>query len=350
MVRRRAQWGWIGWGGAALALSLAASEAHAGGPLYVRTDGTPLKWSTTGPVQFSPDGGNLGLWNNATAVAGVGEAANRWGPDLATSALTFSNAGGIPGDGDVNTASEFYALYGECEDGISPVIFDADGSLFAALGLPSAVIAFAGPECYIPATGTLTQGLAAFNGKWYDGNPANGELSQAELKGVLVHEFGHWLNLDHSQVNGQYFLGDADPGFTAFGQPPRSSVEVMFPFAIGGATTPRKDDVAAISRLYPAGGFSAAPGAITGTTWYQNGSTAFQGANVIARNIADPHNDAVSGVSGRPYATPATVGSYELPGLTSGASYAVEMVNVNPRFTGGSRLGPLDPPATILGP
>ena len=100
MVRRRAQWGWIGWGGAALALSLAASEAHAGGPLYVRTDGTPLKWSTTGPVQFSPDGGNLGLWNNATAVAGVGEADNRWGPDLATSALTFSNAGRIPGDGD----------------------------------------------------------------------------------------------------------------------------------------------------------------------------------------------------------------------------------------------------------
>ncbi len=346
----RMSWNWIIFQSLIFLLSFAAPVAYAGGPLVVKTDGTPLKWSTTNPVPFSPDGGNLGLWDNATAVTNVLEAFNDWGPDISTSALTFSNAGPIPGDGNVNTVAEFNALDGNCADGISPVIFDADGSLFSALGLPTNIIAFAGPECYIPATGTITQSFAAFNGKWFDGNSANGELTLSEFKGVLVHEFGHWLNLDHSQVNGQYFLGDSDPGFSTFGPPPLSSVEVMFPFAIGGATTPRKDDVAAISRLYPTGGFGTTTGTITGTIFLPNGVTPFQGADVIARNISDPYNDAISNVSGSPYASPSSVGSYELPGLTDGASYSVEIVNVNSQFTGGSGVGPLDPPQQIPGP
>jgi hypothetical protein len=333
-----------------LFLILTASVVHAGEPLSVLADGTPLKWSATSPVPFSPDGGNLGLWNNTTAVANALEAFNRWGPDISTSALTFSNAGPIPGDGDINTLQEFSARYGNCTDEISPVIFDADGSLFSALGLPSNVIAFSGPECYVPATGTITQGVAAFNGKWLDGNSSNGELTQSQFKGILVHEFGHWLNLGHSQVNGHYFLFDTDPGFVAFGPPPLSSVEVMFPFAIGGATTPRKDDVAAISRLYPAGGFGTITGTITGTIFLPNEVSPFEGADVIARNIVDPYNDAVSNVSGRPYAPPALIGEYELPGLSNNAAYSIEMVNVNPQFTGSSGVGPLDPPQPMPGP
>jgi len=334
------------WASGAFALCLAWSPAFAGGPLNVRpSDGAPYRWSTASPIQYWTDGGNLGLWSNATALANVQQAFNRWGPDLPTSALTFLRAGGIPGDGNVNTVAEFAALDGVC-DGISAAIFDADGSLFAALGL-SGVIGFAGPDCGNSATATLTEATAAFNGKYFDGNLANGELTEAEFNGLLVHEFGHWLNLDHSQTNGHYFMGDTDPGFTAFGPPPLSSVEIMFPFAIGGATTPRKDDIASISRLYPAVGFSTSTGAITGTIRYPNGITPFQGADVIARNVADPYNDAVSNVSGAPLATPSSVGAFELPGLTAGASYSVEMVNVRSDFTGGSSVGPVDPPAVI---
>ncbi len=327
---------------------LVASTAYAGGPLVVQTNGVPYKWSTATPAPYSIDGGSLGLWNNATAVANTVQAFDRWGPDLPTSALTFASAGGIPGDGDVNTAAEFLALDSGC-DGISPVIFDANGSLFAALGLPSGYIGFAGPVC--AEGGTITESLAAFNGKWFDGNPTNGELTEDEFEATFVHEFGHWLNLDHSQTNGHYFFsGETDPGFAAFGPPPLASVEIMFPFAIGGATIPQKDDVAAVSRMYPAPGFAATTGAITGTIRYPNGSTPFQGANVIARNVANPYYDAVSNVSGRPYDAPSTVGAYELPALADGASYAVEMVNVRSNFTGGSSVGPLDPPAVIPAP
>ncbi len=331
-----------------LALCLAASPAHAGGPLIVQFSGAPYKWSTTGPIPYSTDGGSLGLWSNATALANAAQAFNRWGPDLPTSILTFSSAGSIPGDGDVNTVAEFVALDGNCADGISPVIFDANGTLFAALGLPSSVIAIAGPDCAVG--GTIVQSFAAVNGKWYDGNSGNGELTEDELKGVLVHEFGHWLNLDHSQTNGHYFMSDVDPGFTAFGPPPLASVEIMFPFAIGGATVPQKDDVAAVSMMYPASGFASTTGTITGTIRYPNAITPFLGANVIARNVADPYYDAVSNVSGRPYAIPSSLGEYELPGLTAGASYSVEMVNVRSNFTAGSSVGPLDPPAVIPAP
>lgn len=337
----------IGFGGVALTLSLLASTVQAGGPLNVRPDGVPYRWSTSGPIQYWTDGGTLGLWSNATALANVQQAFNRWGPDLPTSALTFSRVGSIPGDGDVNSAAEFNAIDGAC-DGISAVVFDANGALFAALGLPSSLIGFAGPDCGNTSTATLTEATAAFNGKWYDGNGANGELSEAQFKGLLVHEFGHWLNLDHSETNGHYFMSDTDPGFTAFGAPPLSSVEIMFPFAIpGAATTPGKDDIAAISRLYPSPTFSTSTGSITGTIRYPNGVTPFRGANVIARNIVDPFNDAVSNVSGAPFGVPSSAGAYELPGLTPGASYAVEMVNVRSDFTGGSSVGPVDPPVVI---
>ncbi|HEX9756175.1 MAG TPA: hypothetical protein VGB26_00070 [Nitrospiria bacterium] len=327
----------------------------AGNPFLPRSNGNPYLWDTSNPLPFHPDGGNLGLWNNTTAVANTLEAFDRWGPDISTSSLTFSNAGGIPGDGDVNTVAEFNALDGNCADNISPVIFDANGSLFSALGLPSGVIAFAGPDCGIDATGEITEGIAVINGKWFDGNPTNGELTEDDFKGTLVHEFGHWLNLDHSQVNGHYFLGDSDVGFdefaTGFGPPPLSSVEIMFPLIFSGAaSTPRIDDVATVSRMYPSGGFGASTGTITGTIYLPNGVTPFQGADVIARNVVDPYNDAVSNVSGDLFSAPASVGFYEIPGLTAGGNYSLEISNVNPQFTAGSSVGELDPPATIPGP
>ena len=331
-------------------------EAQAGGPGGVIADGTPVKWDTAGLLTFHVDGGGLGQWNNATAVSNVTEAFDRWGPDLPTSIIDFSPPGSIPvGDGDIDTASEFnQVLNSFCSgppNGFNPVIFDDDGSLFSAYGFPSNVIAIASP-CWYTATGEIFEGLAAFNGKFFDGNPVF-ELTEEEFKGTLVHEFGHWLNLDHSQTNGNYFRIDTDPGFDEFipifGPPPPSSVEVMFPFAIGGSSVPVKDDIAAISRLYPAGGFGSSTGTIKGTIFLSDGLTPFKGANIIARNVLDPYNDAVSNVSGKPFASPTSNGEYELPGLTDGASYSVEMINVDPDFDGASSVGPLDPPAPIPG-
>jgi hypothetical protein len=128
----------------------------------------------------------------------------------------------------------------------------------------------------------------------------------------------------------------------------------MFPFALNGmGSGPRRDDAVAISTLYPAASFATSTGTITGTILRSDGTTAFQGADVISRNVADPFADAVSNVSGARFSTgaPAALkGRYELRGLTPAASYAVEVVRVNSQFTGGSRVGPLSPPVSLPGP
>jgi len=276
----------------------------------------------------------------------VQDAFDRWGPDLASTALTFSDGGGsLSGDGDVDTAAELIALEFNCADGLSPVVFDADGSLFAALGIPASVIGFASPECALG--GTITEALAALNGNCFDGDAFDGcELSEAEFRGSITHEFGHWLNAGHTQVNGQFFLGDTnDAGFGAYGSPSLADVQLMFPFAFtGAATVPQSDDVAAMSALYPAAGWAAGVGVVTGRVLRSDGVTPFDGASVIARNTADPFGDVVSNVSGAPFlfaiAGPPAPGAYELAGVTSGADYSVEISSVNALFTEGSGVGP----------
>ncbi len=204
-----------------------------------------------------------------------------------------------------------------------------------------------------PASGQrITKGWLVLGKNYFDGNTSNGELSDAAKKGTLVHELGHTLNVGHSMVNGQYFLGDMDRGFSVFGAPPLGSVEVMFPIQIGGANTPQADDRATVSRLYPAGGaaaFATAKGTIKGTILQSDRTTPFQGANVIARNVLNRFFDAVSNVSGShfgpaPAPLPTTwPGAYELPSLTVGENYTVEITNVRPEFRGGSSVGQTDP-------
>jgi hypothetical protein len=336
---------------------LAPAAVHAGGALIVASPGVPYVWDT--PISYNPDQGPLGLMTNADAVAFAAAAFGAWAaPAIPTSSLSFVKGGSLPVD--VDTVAEFNSVAGNCGDGLNPVIFDASGSLFTALGFSSGVIGFAGPSCVTTsAPFRITKGMAALNGKWRDGNQANGELTADEFFGTFVHEFGHFLNLDHSQTNGHFFLGDTnDPGFVTFGAPLIGDVEVMFPFALDGMDpSPKKDDAAAISWLYPSGGpggFFASTGTITGRVLLSDGLTALQGADVIARNVDDPFGDAVSNVSGARFTSSkadATLkGLYELFGLTPGASYAVEVVRVNPSFVGGSGVGPLSPPVALPGP
>ena len=333
-----------------LASLVAPARIEAAGPLTVAPTGEPYVWDL--PITYRTDRGSLGMMTNQQAIDFVESAFDAWA-SLSTASLSFVNAGLLPVD--VDTVSEFNAQE-DCSAGDSAIIFDANGSLFAALGFSSGVIGFAGPTCITTvAPFRITKGIAALNGKWRDGNAANGELTADEFLGTFVHEFGHFVNLDHSQTNGQFFIGDTnDPGFVNFGAPLIGHVERMFPFALSGmGSAPRKDDAVAVSTLYPAATFAATTGAITGTIRLVDGLTAFQGADVIARNIADPFADAVSNVSGERFvagAPAALRGLYELRGLTPAASYTVEVVRVNPQFTGGSGVGPLSTPAQLPGP
>ena len=165
------------------------------------------------------------------------------------------------------------------------------------------------------------------------------------------HEFGHFVNLDHTQLNLAEAL-DGNPSNDF-------AVPTMFPILINGAEqlSLHKDDEISVSVLYPEPTFLASTGAITGLILpppapLSVGGTPFQGANVIARNVGNPLVDATSNVSGARFfplnpggPPPATLqGLYELFGLTPGASYTVEIEEIAPFFAEGSSVGPLDPP------
>jgi hypothetical protein len=311
---------------ALLALLLSGDVAYAGGPLIVRDTGAPFVWSTAAEVQYRTDNGPLSATvTEATARTRVNAMFQVW-EDVTTANIGYNRAGfinavGAFAGGDVNTVAEFDAVEADCGNGNqSPIVYDADGSIFIGLGLDETmVIGFAGP-CAINAT-QIVSGEAAMNGLFQDGDgvgtPNVPDLVPSEYDGAFIHEFGHFSGLDHSQINLNCLTaGCADGADDTFGLP------TMFPFVLsdnGGdadvtleeapdvaaVSTLATDDIAWISRLYPSGTFSTTHGTITGVVFFTDGQSHAQGVNVIARPVNDggtPENEsrrnAVSVVSG----------------------------------------------------
>jgi hypothetical protein len=335
---------------ASLGLVLGATPAHAAGPLIMNGAGQPLLWSTATPIPFHPDRGKLGDLTNATAVAEVAAQFGVWAA-VPTTAVTFVNAGALPED---VTADEVLDYFGIC-DGYSSVIFDEDGSITDALtGGANFVLGFATPECGDFVPNEIVESFVVLNGRFLDGinlGTANPEFTLAGFRAVMVHEFGHYLNLDHSQIN-LLEAFDGDPGNDA-------AVATMFPFTAdtGEGTSLHLDDRVAISRLYPAPSFASAFGTIAGSIFQFVPTAAFQGAYVIARKLDDPRLTAVGAASGDLYfpsqpggpPPPSLEGAYVLPGLPPGG-YTLELEEIDARFQTGSSVGPFDVPVSLGGP
>jgi len=311
-----------------LGLALNSTNIFAAGPLEVCNTGQAFAWANGGDnVPFNPDAGDLGILTNAQATQAVADAFNAWG-DVATATINYQNTGTLPVDVDVTNFAPF--LQPEAPDGLSAIVFDDNGEIFDLLfGADSGVLGFASPEFTDVNTCTILEGFSFLNGPAID--------SLEGLLDLMVHEFGHYSNLAHTEVNGQLFIGVGDssgPGTdNTFGDPEfpdgMEVIETMYPFLFGGidqvARTPNADDIASLSRIYPSDNYASTTGTITGTISF--GNSRVTGVNVIARNIDNPFADAVSAISSdftRDYtqANPAT-GTYTITGLTPGASYAV---------------------------
>lgn len=375
-------------------LLITATCAHAGGPLYVtrllpndpnsfNNDGRIIAWDTSlGPVQYrTPSAGDLGALPHDQAVGLVQSLFQVW-ENVPTANIRYQRAGDILSVGSytggaITTAKQFNDVEGSCVKGTqSPIIFDADGSLLQALGLPSGVIGVTG-LCAGNADGHLLAGLVVLNGRYIDGNPANGELTQGQFNEAFVHEFGHFSGLDHSQINVEILTqprDNCDPADVA-------GLPIMFPFAHCQARVDANnipilapDDVAWISRFYPETvnnppsqiPFEKRYTTISGTIFFSDGTSQVQGVNVIAHDVTDPKGKAFSVVSGylfteipgqtvtpknpaSPFGTdnPAFRGTFDIP-IPAG-TYTLEFQAVDFHFTGGSSVGPLNTPVPIPG-
>jgi hypothetical protein len=343
---------------AVVLFSLLAVSAHAGGPLVVATDGTPVGWSTAAPVPYVTDLGGLGLLANADAVGLVGTLFGTW-QAVPTTTIRFARAGATSVDVDASNFGPFLGPYGGATTrlGQNAIVFDRTGQIFDTLfGVGTAVIGFAGPTFLsdgrttvaigdpVPPGARIVEAVAFLNGKFIDGvdTPAagNAEMSLARFQAVFVHEFGHFAGLDHTQIHGLSGPPESDsPRLTG-------PVETMFPFAVDETqATLGRDDAVSISTLYPTASFAQTTGRITGRVLASDG-TPFSGADVIARNVADD-SDAVSWVSGATLVNP---GAFTLAGLTPGATYTVEVQPIDAFHAGGSRVGPFSPPVVLPGP
>jgi hypothetical protein len=374
---------------------LFASQSYAGGPLRVTgstatTQGQAFVWDVTAPIRYTVDTGPLSVNPSGQTVISNAQGLNRvqslfqnWS-SVPTTSIQFAYAGAIsaPGvsGGDVKTIQDFNAVQGSCNAGTqSPVIFDADGSLIAALGMDPLVIGFTTTCKLDPVAGHIQAALILLNGEFQDGvsSGTNYEITADQFDEAITHEMGHFSGLDHSQINLDLYQ---NAGTGSCNVDELAGLPLMFPVEFcqsrksAGLPILAPDDMAWISKLYPNSTYAANYGTISGFVFFSDGITHVQGLNVIARRVDDPTTPqdeskriAVSVVSGYSFTgnpgqgvtgdntggsslgsrNPAVIGYYEIP-VTPG-TYTIQTENLDASFTGGSSVGPLDPTAVTYG-
>jgi hypothetical protein len=308
-----------------------AMLARAGGPKYVAgssyfnpsTMGQPLTWSL-GQVDYYTDQGDLSpILPNAAANALVANAFSQW-TSVSTAALTATNAGHLAEDvnganiavdsnGTVIAPADITSSATQTPVGI---VYDYDGSVTNALlgagaGDPSQCFwnaVYGGVDDFGVGANFL-HALIVINGQC--------ALQASQLTDVeyrLVRVLGNVIGLGWSQMNLNVITGNPRPtpdDYAGFPVMHFIDLSSCVPITVCYANPYQlsSDDMAALSRLYPASvsGNSNTTARIHGSVYFVDhlGSLAqsMQGVNVVARWI-DPstkqpsHRYAASSVSG----------------------------------------------------
>ena len=316
------------------AIACQVPAAFAGGPLIIYDPGTRTPYAYPGAVSVYTDLGGMGPLTNAQADGLTSAGYDEW-TNVASSTFTAAVAGdfGTVGLPDIVGANAGLVV-GFFNGGGIHVMYDHDGSIISGFfGAPPGVLGIGSPD-FSDGTQNLLESWCVVNGTAVD----VGDVGGASFAGVFTHEFGHTINLAHTQTNGAVgFFGDPDvPG----GCPPAgysgtitfNDFETMYPFidpspgsvGIQMATINVLDDIASVSNVYPAAGWPATFGTITGIVYRPDGVTQVTGVNVIARNLAKPFEGAISALSGDfTQGDLGPDGLFTLNGLAPGASYVL---------------------------
>ena len=295
---------------------MAACAAVAGGPLAFCTGSTtPLRYTTPSAgaptVTLNYDGGGtLGSRSKAQADAIVNNAIAMW-TNVSTATITLQRGTDMP----VDVTSANYSTYlGNFSDGLSPVIYDSDGSIVDLLlgtGAKASVLGFAGSGGICGSSARFTEGRAVINGSI--------GVSDATMTNVLAHELGHLIGLDHSQLDNTQGLAS-------------SNYPLMYPIAYRTLQSLGDDDTSAVTALYPAASASASYGTLNGTFKLADGVTPVLGANIWVRETTT--NKVYSSTSDY---LMQNNGAFQM--LLPPGTYTLRAEAIDRQFNGGSSVG-----------
>jgi hypothetical protein len=297
-----------------------ANAANAGGPLVVFANRPVVYRNTAFPLVWRLDPGALGSYTNADAARLVETAFGDW-ENIPTAMMSFARGADLPEEVTVNNYTTYW---GKFDDGINPVLLDGDGQIIDAIrgaGAKNNVIGLAVSAYFTggPNAGFYTESEVLINGA------LSNKTSSQQYLGVIKHELGHLLGLDHAQINKYAGTDGVDANDNV--------VPLMFPISTTNAEF-TADDILAISLLYPASGFLNGRGALRGTIRRRNG-TLVRGANVIAMNpaiLSEQYSTVTDYLDNAP-------GAYEFRGLPPG-NYRILAEPIVEKFTSGSSVGP----------
>lgn len=338
-------------------------SAFAGGPFIVTEDGVPVFWGENPTVEYHPEEGSCSTFSNAEMLTKLAEVLSAW-DDLTEVDLSFDQINDTLTDidGD-NYETYLYTGSGTTTnnatllDGFNAVAFDNDGDIVAAVAGESNryfVLGFAAVNSYSATTGQISDGMAVLNCLCIGEHPIYGTcetsgievvLTEEELDFTILHEFGHFLNLDHSQVNIDFF-DDDDTANDA-------DIPIMFPYSFdtSSGTALREDDIVALATLYPNDDFLDERCLITGDLLDASGNP-LRCADMQAST--DDPSQTVAYVSGASAAAEdnngdsdtqdsgecnSDCGHFELY-LVPGRNYTLTVKPINSAFVGGSGVGP----------
>ena len=346
--------------------------AQAGGAHQTTIDGLPYRWEK--PIVYNLDRGDLkpgdSDFSRERMAAIIADSFAIWTDALVDGSLSIQEGESLPlavdGLGDDVNFSNYSAYLGSSKP-VNPIVLDADGEVLDAVFGSCAkfsTLAFAGFERVNEDSASIEKARAVFSGACIpdasgrtvtkDGcGPCALTLDEDRVRRMVVHEIGHLLGMDHSQVNPESYSACRATGTCSVSI--EEDIPTMFPMLVEGAKmeTLHADDVAYFNRLY--GQPESSTCGVEGKVLASDGVTELRGVEVVLRSVDSrfEREEALAFISGaeaprlrhndKSAANCAgDCGAYRITGLKPGATYQVCVQNILGQFQGGSGLEPVD--------